>query len=221
MSDHERSLDEVLRELRSEYNAPPETPREEMWQVVRAGLPGRREADVVELSTRRSPATPGFRRMAGWAVAAAALVVLGVGIGRMSTPGVQETEPSAVTAEAAPAPAASGALRAAARQHLEGTETLLTVVRSDARSGELDPRLRTMARGMLAQTRLFLDASEGGDREMRRLMEDLELVLAQIVSVTEDGSRTRTELDLALRGLEDRELMTRIRTLSGPGLAGT
>jgi len=114
-----------------------------------------------------------------------------------------------------------GPFRAAAVEHLEGSEALLTVVRSDARDGGLDPQLRSLAKGMLTQTRLFLDASEGGDPELRRIMEDLELVLAQIVAVDQDGSRTRTELELALDGLEDREVLSRIQTLSGAGLAGT
>jgi len=215
MSENERSLDDVLRALRSEYNAPPEAPREEMWQAIRAGLAGSREAQVVELASRRPRHRWSGRRMAALAVAAAALLVLGVGIGRMSAP---------VTPGASPAQAVAtdpGPLRAAAVEHLEGSEALLTVVRSDARDGGLDPQLRSLAKGMLTQTRLFLDASEGGDPELRRIMEDLELVLAQIVAVDQDGSRTRTELDLALEGLEDREVLSRIRTLAGAGLAGT
>lgn len=218
MSENERSLDDVLRELRAEYNPPPETPREEMWQAVRAGL-GSREAEVVELVPRRASPSSVGRRVAGWGVAAAALLVLGIGIGRVSAPSPPEQAPPVETAVATEGRAS--VLRAAALQHLEGSETLLTGVRSDARSGELDPRLGVMARGMLMQTRLFLDASDGVESELRRLLEDLELVLAQVVAVSggEDGSGT--ELDLALRGLDDREVLARIRTLSGPAFAGT
>jgi hypothetical protein len=60
-----------------------------------------------------------------------------------------------------------------------------------------------------------MDARSGEDREIRALLEDLELVLAQIVGVTEggttDGSRARTELDLAVRGLENGEMLSRIQ----------
>jgi hypothetical protein len=45
------------------------------------------------------------------------------------------------------------------------------------------------------------------------------------VAVTDDGvggeRRTRTELELALQGLDDRDVLTRIRSLPGPGFAGT
>ena len=182
-----------------------------------ADAPG---ADVVELASRRPAAgrSASASRWIGLAVAAAALLVLGVGIGRVSAPSVQEPGAGVEVARSAP----DGApFRQAAVEHLQGTETLLTVVRSDASTGELDPQLRALARGMLSQTRLFLDASAGVDPEVRRLLEDMELILAQLVSVTEDGSRSRTELDLALRGLENREVLTRIRTLSGTGMAGT
>jgi hypothetical protein len=110
-------------------------------------------------------------------------------------------------------------------EHLRGTEPLLTAVRSDARAGELDPELRARARGMLSRTRLFLDASRGDDPLLRGLMEDLELVLVQIVALTDDGvagdPRTRTELELALEGLDGRDVLTRIRSLPGPRFAGS
>lgn len=228
MSEHERPSEEILGMLREGYNPPPATPREEMWTAIRGRLPRSAEAGeasggdptVVELDARRRARTPSRRRMAGLAVAAAALVVLGVGIGRMSTRPASGPE-SAGPALAAAEPSENTAFRTAATEHLRGTEALLTMVRSDARSGEMDPRVRLLAEGMLTQTRLFLDASEGSDTELRRLMEDLELVLAQIVAVTEDGSRARSELDLALRGAEGRDVIERIRTLSGPTMAGT
>jgi hypothetical protein len=217
MSYEEKPLDpELLQALREEYNAPPETPREEMWGVVQAGLSRRDDAEVVDMASRRALRWNG-RVVAGWLAAAAALVVLGVGIGRMTAPTADGSGP----AEVASAASDDVPLRTAAVEHLEGTEAFLTLVRSDARSGELDPQVRTMARGLLTQTRLFLDVSEGTDPKLRSLMEDLELVLAQIVTVTDDGARERAELNLALEGLEDREVLTRIRTLSGNGMAGT
>ena len=243
MSERTRSLDEIVRALRAEYNAPPpEVPREAMWEAVqeriRAGTvaeavdPGRSRdqgSPVVPIGSGRPDGRRGERRhWVALATAAAALLILGVGLGRVSTPAAPDAEPGAVAATGAgaetPSPA-SGPLRTAAVEHLRGTEALLTAVRSDARAGDLDPQLRALARGMLSRTRLFLDASRGEDPLLRGLMEDLELVLAQIVAVTDDGiggeRRTRTELELALQGLDDRDVLTRIRSLPGPGFAGT
>jgi hypothetical protein len=212
--------------LRESYNPPPETPREEMWAALEAALEGRtgvaadRPGRVVSLEARRLGRDLGFHRAAGWAVAAAALLVLGIGIGRVSMRA--PTRPAA--AAEAPDPTA---MRLAAVEHLGQTESLLTLVRADARTGRLDPQVGPWARSLLAQTRLLLDAPEETDPAMRRMLEDLELVLVQIVGVTDtgthDAARTRTELNLALKGLEDRDVMPRIQAMvpAGSGLSGT
>jgi hypothetical protein len=243
MSERRRSLDEIVRALRAEYNIPPpEVPREAMWEAVQERITVGEVGESMDLGPsqdRGSAVVPigsgrpigrrgGRRRWVTLATAAATLLILGVGLGRMSAPTAPDAEPGAEAATGAGverSSPASGPLRTAAVEHLQGTEALLTAVRSDARAGDLDPELRALARGMLSRTRLFLDASRGEDPLLRGLMEDLELVLAQIVAVTDDGiggeRRTRTELELALQGLDDRDVLTRIRSLPGPGFAGT
>lgn len=226
--DRERrdEVSDLVDRLRESYNPPPETPREEMWAAVEAALEGRRSAgarrtaQVVSLDARRFRRGPGSRWVVGWAVAAAALLVLGIGIGRVS-----------VRAPARPAAVADvpdpTAMRLAAVEHLGQSESLLTLVRADARTGRLDPQVGPWARNLLAQTRLLLDAPEETDPTMRRMLEDLELVLVQIVGVTDtgthDAARTRTELNLALKGLDDRDLMPRIQAMvpAGSVLSGT
>lgn len=214
----DRRMDEAVSALRAEYNAPPETPREEMWRVIHAGLPAP-EADtsVVSLEAARARRTP--NRSFGWAVAAAAVLVMGIGIGRMTAPGMP-------TGAALDGGARGEVLAVAAAEHLGHSESFLTLVRADARGGSLDPEMVRWAEGLLSQTRMFMDATDAAaEPAMRELMEDLELVLAQIVTVAEHGGvdpgRTRTELDLALRGMEDREVLTRIQAVSGPIMAGT
>jgi hypothetical protein len=224
--DRERNdeVNDLVDRLRESYNPPPETPREEMWAAVEAALEGRagarRTARVVPLDARRFRRGPGSRWVAAWAVAAAALLVLGIGIGRVSVRA--PTRPA--TAADVPDPTA---MRLAAVEHLGQSESLLTLVRADARTGRLDPQVGPWARNLLAQTRLLLDAPEETDPTMRRMLEDLELVLVQIVGVTDtgthDAARTRTELNLALKGLDDRDLMPRIQAMvpAGSGLSGT
>lgn len=222
-------MDEHLSALRDGYNAPPETPREDMWAVIRAGLPigrgGTADAgeSVVSLDRARETRRPASTRWVGWAVAAGAVLMMGVGIGRMTAPS-PPLAPS-LAAGGSEVTADRSVLRAAAVEHLGRSESFLTLVRAEARAGALDPEVAAWAEGLLTQTRLFLDASDGQDPAFQALMEDLELVLAQIVGVAENGTddpaRTRTELDLALRGLEEGEVMTRIQAVSGPTLAGT
>lgn len=225
----EERMDPALTEaLRGAYNAPPETPRDEMWSVIQAGLDARRlpeeEAEVRVLSLDQARARrTGWTRPLGWAAAAVAVLVLGIGIGRMSAPVTAPTAGGALAGAQGPD---ATVLRAAALDHLGRTESLLTVVRADARDGRIDPTMGQWARGLLSQTRLLLDSPETDDPAMHDLLEDLELVLVQIVGVTEHGgdtARTRSEMNLALQGLEERDVLPRIQAVVPPGfgLAGT
>lgn len=219
--------EDLVEELRASYNAPPETPRQEMWAAIEAALrsPGgaasTRGAAVVSLEAERARRRPATHRVAGWAVAAAALLVLGVGIGRMSVPLPRQ----AATATAdVPDPTA---MHLAAVEHLGQTESLLTLVQADGRAGRLDPQVGPWARNLLAQTRLLLDAPDQKDPAMKQLLEDLELVLVQVVGVADTGghnaARTRTELNLALQGLQDRDVLPRIQAVvpAGSLMSGT
>jgi len=236
MNANDEPLDEeLLRRLKGGYNPPPEVPRDEMWAAIRAGLAEdgvetAPEEQVVRLDAHRGArqtSAPGRVSGARWglwvtAAAAAAVLLLGVGLGRMTAP-VPQGPVAATGGSEAPEVAERtnpGPMRQAAARHLQGTETFLSLVKSDARTGELSPEVQRLAGGLLTQTRLFLDAAPEGDPELRRLMEDLELVLAQVVSVEAGSPGTASELNLALDGMDRREVLPRIRTWSG-GLAGT
>lgn len=220
---NEPERDEMGDLLREEYNAPPPTPRDEMWAALSAGLEPR-SAGIRSLESARSRRWAALRRPLAWSAAAAAVLVIGVGIGRLTAP---SPAPVAEAPVAAPGAVDASILRVAAAEHLARTETLLRMVRADGRSGHVDPAVGTWARGLLTETRLLLDSSEDQDPAMRDLLEDLELVLVQIVGVSQadggDEARVREELTLALRGLEERDVLSRIQAVlpSGSGLAGT
>lgn len=234
MSEHEHdeaAMDGLGRVLRDTYNPPPPAvPREEMWAAIQARLEPR-GADGAEVSdlgaARRRRAAGRWARPAwGWAAAAAAVLVLGVGLGRLTAPGGTPVASDAGRGAAGEG-ADAGLLRVAAVEHLGRSETLLRMVRADGAAGRMDPAMGAWAEGLLAQTRLLLDVTTEEDLSMRELLEDLELVLVQIVGVSgaggEDQARARSELSLALEGLERREVLPRIQAVvpSGPGLAGT
>ena len=228
-------MDTIVEQIRETYHVPTETPREQMWEAISGRLGGNQtnagpvheaSADVIDLMAareRRTANVASTRRSArstGWAVAAAAVLVFGIGIGRMTAPGTVET--AAVSTVGTDIGAAS--LTLAAREHLGRTESLLTMVRADARNGRVDPTMARWASGLLSQTRLLMD-QDGSDVAVSDLLLDLELLLIQIVGVSETGSvdeaRARTELELALRSLEEGEVLPRIRAVLPPELAGT
>jgi hypothetical protein len=213
-------MDDMLEGLKEGYNAPPETPRDDMWHVIEAGL-GESGTGVVSLDDARRRLRPAWHRPTAWAAAAAAVLVMGVGIGRMTAPVATPVASVALKGGSA------NVMRTVAVEHLGDTEALLTLVKAEARGGRLDPVVRPWAQTLLAQTRLLLDTPNGVDPDIRELLDDLELALVQIVGVMEtdemNGAQVGVELDLAVRGLDNRELLPRIQAVlpAVPGLAGT
>lgn len=229
-------MDEMVKRLRGDYNPPPRTPREEMWAEIQTRIRMRHDASdaageapgpgILSLEEARRTRATRLHRSLGWAGAAAAVLILGLAIGRMTAPGAPPV--GAPVAAGTPVAAADPAvLRAAALDHLSRTESLLTLVRADARAGRLEPGLGSWARGLLSQTRLLMDAQGDADPVMAELLEDLELVLVQIVGVANtketNGAEVRSELNLALDGLEEREILPRIQAVvpAGPRFVGT
>lgn len=228
----EERMESMLDRVRETYHVPGEPPREAIWSAVEAriadapaGGRGSSGADVVELATvraRRIGARDSDRdRSLGWAVAAAAVLVLGIGIGRMTAP----APPVAGVAPGTGSDASHASISLAARDHLGRTESLLTMVRADARAGRVDPATAQWASGLLSETRILLDADGvAEDPSVQQLLLDLELVLIQVVGVAETGSvdeaRARTELELALRTLENGEVLPRIQAVLPVGLEG-
>ena len=163
----------------------------------------------------------------GWAAAASVVLLVGIALGRSTVP--QVPAPAETPVAAAPDAADAGGsapatgLDVAVRRHLGRSESLLTTVRSDGRQGRLDPSAAAWARGLLTQTRLLLDARAGGDPAIVALLEDLELVLAEIVVVagsgSPDGAREQAELDLMLRALELGSLLPRLQSECPRGCA--
>jgi hypothetical protein len=87
---------------------------------------------------------------------------------------------------------------------------LLTSLPSEAKSGRTDPQFANRATDLLARTRLLMDSPAANEPAMRDLLEDLELVLAQVVRLRSNASRT--ELDIINRALEQRDVIPRLRT---------
>jgi hypothetical protein len=197
--DYDR-LDEILRSAAQDYHLPPEAPREAMWEAIRARRTRRR--------VWVRPLSPLL-----WVAAAAAVLVLGVGIGRISVRNADSPanwEARRVSTEA---------YRLTAIEHLSQSEAFLTLFRASARGGGDERLASATARQLLASNRLLLDSPAASDGKIRLLLEDLELVLAEIAQLTPEPRAG--DLDLIKRGIERGGMLPRLRTVVPAGTTST
>lgn len=195
-------FEDFVRRAARDYHRPPETPREPMWARL-----------VVERQKRR-----GRQRREGiWSgrwlplgLAAAATLAVGVGIGLRIGP--RPPRPSG--AEMAEAPTATGeqvpaAFQVVALDHLQHVETFLTVFQYEARAGLAAPETAGLARNLLMNTRLLMDSPARRDAHVAALLDDIEVMLAQIASYADRPSPI--ELRLVDQGIEQRGLLLKLR----------
>ena len=114
-------------------------------------------------------------------------------------------------------------------RHFAQAEALLVSYRADTVDAAMDARLAAWARPLLGDTRLLLDSPAARDPRRRRLLEDLELVLAELarlapsasasgtVAATDSTSRSRTERQLIDGTLRRAQLLPRLRTMVPAG----
>ena len=220
-------FDDQLRQAAHDYNAPPETPRDLMWaRIVAAREAGQADSridgqvdDTIDRLVR--PIRPSNRpvvRLLRWPVGIAALLALGIGLGRMTAPAPDSPAPTTVVTEAAPR-GGDVAYRLAATEHLSQSETFLTLFRASVRQGGNEQLASSTARQLLATNRLLLDSPAATDNRTRLLLQDLELVLAQIAQLS--GRPSSPDLDFITNGLDDSGVMSRLRTAVPSGTSAT
>jgi len=213
----EDRFDELMRDAAHTYRKPPQPDLEGMWKAI--------ERDSFSASTAggrhigRSKAR-GLSLVANRWVAIAATLVAGVALGRASaslgrTPVQPTAVPSVSVASAAPAARTDSTglaqpYEVETSRYLGQTAALLIALPSEARAGRADAQLASRASDLLGRTRLLLDSPVANNADMRNLLEDLELVLAQVARL-QDG-HSRTDIDLINRALEQRDVLPRLRT---------
>jgi hypothetical protein len=193
---NDKDLDQLLAELRRSYNVPPTPPLDGMW--------GRIEGEHFGAGNVRRGAR------AVWWIGMAAALVVGVGIGRLTA-----RAPGTLATADVPRPASRDVRlvdttsydRATAR-HLGQTAALLIALPAEARAGRTDQRFVARAAELLTTTRLLLDSPAAADPKVRALLEDLELVLAQVAHL--ESGTGRVEIELITQALEQRDLLSRL-----------
>jgi hypothetical protein len=193
-------FEQWLRGAAKSYHSPLPTPREEMWERIEDA---RRNRHVIELR-------PWMR----WAVAAAAVLILGIGIGRWTAhqPGTVNGPTTVATADSTAPVQSDLGYQIAATQYLSHTEAFLTSFRADIGShgAANSARFARQARDLLSTTRLMLDSPAGKDQRLRSLLEDLELVLVQISQL--DPSQDGHDTDLIKQGMNQSNVLPKLRS---------
>ena len=196
----EDRLDELLDDARRTWPMPPEPDYQAMW--------GRIEREAFSGMRAKESRTPSWRV---FSIGIAATLMVGVGLGRLSMKQAAPSESvptlAAVTTDTTPTRASE--YDRAASELLGRTVVLLTSLPDEARSAGAE-RFSNNAIELLTSTRLLLDSPAASDARFKDLLEDLELVLAQIAML--QSGRTRQEIDLITDALEEREVVPRIRS---------
>ncbi|HLA91088.1 MAG TPA: hypothetical protein VJL28_11730 [Gemmatimonadaceae bacterium] len=194
----DRKLDELLSDAARSYRVPPEAPLDAIWARVEA------EAFAPPAAARRP--VPDWRTLA---FALAASLVLGVLIGRVSVRGARGADVAAAGTPLAVS-AAEASYQREAEELLGSTALLLAALSTQGSTGPAFAQLPEQATRLLTTTRLLLDSPVGRNPRMKALLQDLELVLAQVARLK--SRRENVELPLITQTLEERDLVPRIRS---------
>lgn len=210
-------FEDRLKDAARDYNVPPETPREEMWAAIVAA----RKEGTMERGNEGTPALPRtalppYRRLLLWPVGIAAILALGFGLGRLTER--PEPAPPTVAVEAR-SRASDVAYRVTATEHLSQSEAFLTLFRASVRHGGDEQLASATARHLLATNRLLLDSPAASESRTRLLLQDLELVLAEIAQLSPQPKSR--DLDLINEGLEQGGVLSRLRTAVPSGASTT
>ena len=189
-----------LREQARSYHEPPEL--------------GTSHLDRMWAEVERAHFEPGALRRPWWArpwVGIAAALVVGVGLGRLpvlnrAAPPVDQ--PLAVAkVPLNPVPAV---YEVTTSRYFGQAAALLVSLPTEVRAGRADEQFIGRANDLLLTTRVLLDSPVADDPKVRGLLEDLELVLAQVVHMR--APQGMKDLDLINQAMEQRDVLPRLRT---------
>ncbi|BAH39860.1 hypothetical protein GAU_2818 [Gemmatimonas aurantiaca T-27] len=223
---------DLARRAVDELDADVVVPREMMWaRIAKARQAGEESttpvaASFASVAAATTASVSPIRRPSRWTrwtaqvAAVAAVLVAGVAIGRYAVPASNvgaSTGTDSVAAAPSLGPEALAAMPrsndpsfVAMQEHLATTVSLLTVVRDDDAPATADADHTQRARDLLITTRLLLDQPQLRDERTRRLLQDLELVLLQVIQAR--GSAPETQL-APKETMRETNLLTRVRAL--------
>jgi hypothetical protein len=97
---------------------------------------------------------------------------------------------------------------------MAGAEAMITAFRTSSRTGEksMDAQLAAWSRELLSTTRMLESSRAASDPVMKRLLDDLDLVLSEITHYASTGAYDQADLDVIENAIAQRGVMTRLRT---------
>ena len=99
---------------------------------------------------------------------------------------------------------------------------MITTFRSSAERGQVDAQIAGWARDLLTTTRMLEASAATKDPTMKRLLEDLDLVITQIAQYATRGTNDPDDLDLIEQSINKRGVIAKLRRLPDRALpAGT
>jgi hypothetical protein len=194
----DKRLDQLLKDAARTYRVAPELEPDAMWTRV--------EREAFDPPVRR--ATPSWRI---FVTGVAASLLVGVIVGRMTVRVGDDTPFSRNPKVAVLTPVANSApYQHATEEFLGRTALLFAALPAEGSRDGTNAQLSAQASQLLTTTRLLLDSPVAGDARMKQLLEDLELVLAQVSRLP--APHNTSELSLITQALEERDLVPRIRS---------
>lgn len=199
----DRELVRQLADLRETWQPPAEPPLDAMWaDVEKAAFP--------------PAARPLVPRWVRPILPLAAMLLLGFGLGQLA-PSLWRDRSLAPAPSSGSGPGGTPAQLTAtgapfvgvASDYLARVTALLVTLASESRNGRPVEYSATQARELLATTRLLMDAPQPLDPRLQALLEDLELVLAQIVRLP--ARPDAPDVYLIDQALDQRAVLPRLR----------
>jgi hypothetical protein len=204
----DEQFEDYLKRTLPDLDPVPPTPRDAMWANIQE------QRRTVKQITGRN------RQWLGWGVGLAAMLAIGVGLGRLSVRNAADTADAPVaiinattTNATRSEPVNRTAYRLTVEQHMTSAEALLTSFKTQPQ-GTLDPDIAVWARDLLTNTRMLLDSPAADDPKVAALLEDLELVIAQIARMSAPSS---VERELIREGIQKTDVLPRLRASQSAG----
>ena len=208
--DTDRTPDDIRAAVR-EYNQPPTLGKKDldaMWASIESAAFDEQRATS---GAGRQPTHVLRRWSASRLLPLAATLVIGIGIGRFARP---TPEPSVASTVTAPSPSDSVSMdepyQSTTSRYLGQAVALLVSLPAEVREGRANEPYMGRAHDLLLTTRLLMDSPASADPRFRTLLEDLELVLAQVVRL--QSAESSEELELIRQALEQRDVLPRLRS---------
>jgi len=198
----EERFEKFLHEALEDMDPVPPTPREEIWAAIQR-----------ERAAERFQRQPNYRVWARWGVGLAAMLAIGIGLGRITrdrNPRLA-TAPASGPTVAAAAPVNRTAYKLAVNEYMTSADALLTAFRTEA-NGKMAPEIAKQADELLARTRLLLDSPAADDPKVAALLSDLELIIAQIARLSAPST---VEHEIITEIINKTAVLPRLRATAG------